>query len=202
MINKKYIVKFVFILLTSGIFFGCWYFFWPHKIYIDNKYDNTVTIGVQLDHDGYEISPVFKSEKDGGARIRRGHYLVKHEKPGYRPSFSSVSIPKNNRLVSPQLLPTIQTENKILKKERPNIHAVIEKSIPENYTVSSEKIFNNGWYGASIKSSDPTEDSLKIILHKSDNEWRVMVRPTIIIYNKQHPKIPKIIISIVNNTLS
>jgi flagellar basal body-associated protein FliL len=69
------------------------------------------------------------------------------------------------------------------------------------YTPDKAQLYQDGsWYAAKLVPADPdTQDTLVVILHKENGQWKLAVDPAITLYIGDYPKVPQQIIRDINN---
>lgn len=96
-----------------------------------------------------------------------------------------------------------------LSEEVDTIHSVLISKYPlikTDYTITGEKLYRNQYYGAILiyhGRSNMNRDSLRVLMRKTDNEWKLLsTPPTIILSAPDYPGVPKAILSDINRSVS
>lgn len=141
-----------------------------------------------------------KTTKTSGKtfELRKGKYIIQYEgTEGYEGRFVSFNLGDTPKKIS--LSPDFTKEKleKILTNELPSINTTIAAEYPRVtlYEIQRGNLLKNGeWYVSSLKyigSDQYNDDTLKIVLKKSNNSWEVASHPPNISLNKySNPNIP------------
>lgn len=113
-------------------------------------------------------------------------------------------VPQKQTVLSKEKLETM------LAKEQSAIDQVLSTTYPqlsELYTVTDGKLYHDGsWYGATLlyKGSDElSRDTLRLLMQKKDNTWKIRTDPpAIILHAADYPDMPKDIIQDLNKATS
>ncbi len=101
------------------------------------------------------------------------------------------------------------TETLKLSEEISAIHSLLSNKYPltkTDYTITGEKLYRNQYYGAILiyhGRDNMNRDSLRVLMQKSDGEWKLLsTPPTIILSAPDYPSVPKPVLSDINRSVS
>lgn len=145
--------------------------------------------------------------KNDTLRLKKGDYLIKYTgDKGFTSDVITFSLDAEKTItINPD--PSKEKLEELLVKEIPLLQEAIKSSFLglDSYTVSPGRLLGDGsWYGTtfSYKGTDVyNADSLRAILKKENNTWKVVAGPMITISKAEHKNIPGNIIDITNNEL-
>jgi len=165
--------------------------------------------GDGADELSYIHSLVESVGEDKTVRLKKGTYIVKSPQSGdYKETLTRVVLESSKESVFIQPDYTDQKLNNLLTQESTAIHTAIAakyRRIPELYTISQGKLFGQGeWYATTLVYKNQADlyqsDTLRIILHKDGDSWKVATTPPEIIISKViYPDIPSFVIDGANN---
>lgn len=139
-------------------------------------------------------------------RTGKGEYLLIYTNDRHETIKKAVHL-DNDMTVSlePQL--TQEDLNGLLANEKSDIHSSLSKEYPsifEIYSVDYEKLYLDGnWYGAVFSYNDKSShqrDSIRVILKKNGDEWKVYTKPYLTINLIDYPTIPRAILEDINTS--
>jgi len=100
---------------------------------------------------------------------------------------ATTAITINPLLASAQL-------TKLLQTKQAAIHQALSTNYPtlsQYYTISNEALYRHGdWYGAVLTPSNPTVDTLRLVMHQTDTSWSIAAKPQVSIGAPSNPNIP------------
>lgn len=106
-------------------------------------------------------------------------------------------------IVTPALSATTLTT--LLRTEAAGISTAINEAYPQlqtSFRFSSERLLDQGqWYAASFYQQLDAQtdgDLYRIVLHKTNNEWKMAARPSLLLSKYDYPNIPVKILRQVN----
>ncbi|MCX6728170.1 MAG: hypothetical protein NTV39_00150 [Candidatus Saccharibacteria bacterium] len=187
------------------------------KVTLNPTPGSTITLS-SVNKDGSNA----KTVKTTGSRIeisvQSGYYLVKYGKGGeYQDQTEKILINKPLTITTPELSYTDKKLNQLLSDDKSIIHQTIFTFIGSDtsYRIVDDKLYLEGeWYSAKLvpkdfflpppANSDPTLlmppndnntlDMLRVVLKKSDNNWDVVAKRTVLAFDN-YPDIPKGVIT-------
>ena len=202
------------VIIVASLF--AWDYFVTQKVVTLNPSPGTtITIGEQ-----YKDEPTIKKEIASTKKLKEikllsGSYVVKFAgSSDYQAESRSIYIKESTEIKTPVLKYTDKKLGQLLIPEIPAIQNVITPILPNpSYQTNNETLLENGnWYGARLKPSvwdEPTmavkytkptgtEDMLRLILKKENDQWKLMAGPSIIFAIADYPDIPQDVIRATN----
>jgi hypothetical protein len=145
---------------------------------------------------------IIKTSSVQTVHVSAGTYAVVFTRPGYSSVFTQITVTRDMKITPPVLSPSPASLATTLSKNIDTIHSAITASIPAGYGIANEQLLGDGsWYGATLASTNASQDMLRIIAHKNKSSWILSAGPEIVIPAASFPDIPDDVISSVNNTL-
>ena len=203
------------VIIVASLF--AWDYFVTQKVVtLIPSPGTTITIGEQ-----YKDEPTIKKEIASTntlkeIRLLSGSYVVKFTgSSDYQAESRSVYIKESTEIKTPALKYTDEKLSQLLIAEKPSIQNVITPILPNpGYQIDNATLFDNGsWYGTRLKPSiwydpvmavkytrptDGTEDMLRVILKKENDQWKLMAGPSLIFAIDDYPEIPQDVIRSTN----
>ncbi len=157
-----------------------------------------------------------KPEKDATRRVDftpnspvslpRGTYIAEFQRDGFEYYAQEIRLDSEKRVIQLQYARLPQDRKQILDTEKTKIHEIIQNRYPEVYTffaIGKESIYEDGsWYGAVLQGKKDTSlidrDSLRIVLKKVNDSWKIKAKPYPTISQSEYPDIPIAIIKDLN----
>lgn len=188
-----------------------WTNYHEYGVTIDNPELSSIEVGeeVTIEGDLSSYKPTQSTiKKQDIFKLRKGRYTIRISRQGYESKFTSIAVPKNKAFSAPKLSLNKVSLSEIKQKNTSSVGTVVDEAITQynltGYSTSSEHYFDGTWYAALLSPAAADAgslDTVRLILKKTANGWTVAVPPTIVIYNKKYPKVPKNVISYTNNAL-
>ncbi|HZM64582.1 MAG TPA: hypothetical protein VFB59_05600 [Candidatus Saccharimonadales bacterium] len=170
----------------------------------DAKEGTTLSLHTKQKNGASDKPTAILNQSQKIAFIAHGSYRAVFSRPDFEDKPEDVSIESlSHSFSTPDLNYTEAKLENILTQEKDSIHKIVPLATDKiQYTISREKLYLKGeWYGATLRPSDPsTADILKVICHKIDGSWKMVVSPRITIFKGEFPDVPPpVISSTVNN---
>lgn len=164
--------------------------------------------GDGADDTSYKKDTLVKSvDKTSNIRLKKGIYVIHTDTTGdYKETNTVVELDDKKEIT---IYPPY-TEKKLtslLTSEQDDIKkTIVEKypNIESLYTINTGELFNRGeWYGTHLtyKNSDDLyqSDTLRLLLKKEGEKWKVTTEPEIVISKIVYSEIPSKVIDSVND---
>lgn len=132
--------------------------------------------------------------------LNPGRYILTTPKTDkYEALWQGVNV--MNKPITIEVAPdnTAGTLSNELGEEKAAIMNAIRRDVPnaeDYYVIEGGQLFAQGqWFGVKLtyKGPDPTNsDTLRLVAHKEDNQWKVVTKPPeITVSSKKYPQIPR-----------
>ncbi len=213
--NKKKIFIFT-VGLIAGVFFSIIgiYNNRPRTIQvnINEALPSPVQIfrGTDFDEHGnatnYTGSPVVSFVDSMEIKLPRGTYVAFRDKDERYKSVYKSFIVKDGGDLDINVQTTESYLDARLVSERFNIEQVFFETLSppinrSDYQIIETSVFGNGTYAGVIFTRQPLDDYVRVVLIETNNQWRVVTQPALILSKLDYPDIPRDIINQVNSKL-
>ncbi len=213
----------IMLVLLFGViiaaFFAWDYFFNQKVVTLNPTNGTTITIGVRANGGSTMGEQIASTNTLKKVRLYPGIYAIKFSgSSDYQYEQTSITIDSSTEIETPDLNYTNKKLIQLLSDQKTKINSVVFGVLPNsNYKINTENLYNTGqWYGAVLIPNDwydpnipsniiprptninNTQDMLRLIMKKENNQWKVVAGPSVIIYIKNYAGIPQDIIRAVN----
>jgi hypothetical protein len=141
-------------------------------------------------------------------RLKKGSYMLKTVGDSYNENQIFFRVGDTEETVGYSLIFSGKVLEDELAAEREKARNVITTEYPtssELYTFKNEKIMLQGqWYVAYLfykGKNDGIRDTLRIVLHKENGNWKTATKPQLSLSNAEYPTIPKEVLDYANELL-
>jgi len=202
--KKLYILLIAFVLIAAGLIWGgstLWGIFVTQKVVtLEPAPGTTITFGTQNSDTPSIAQEIVKTTTKLSKRLQPDAYLAIFSATGYKSQTEAINLTDNVTIKTPQLAYTDDKLATILNQEKATIHKVIsQQQGSAGYIVSVESLYHQAdWYAAELTPNDASLDTMKIILKKDGNIWKVAAKPSIVFWIDDYPNIPQDVIRATN----
>lgn len=205
--RKKILITASILIVILGLYGLINYYSNTYKLIVSFKNVNEVSVYSETDGKNNKIKTILESSK--GIRLKKGIYIIKYSGS---PDYSSGSLEVNvDNEKSVTVDPSYSKEKlaDLLKDQSSQINNLLKTQIPkiDLYIVQPGELYMFGdWYGAVLTYNGDdafNADTLRVVMKKENNTWKLMTNPPEIMVNKKiHKEIPPEIVDLINNTQS
>lgn len=177
-----------------------------HQVYIKINTGTNVSIYRATSGGHYDSNktPLFNLSSSRRVRLKEGVYANVLSDPGhiYKNDVSFIRVDPYTRSVTINQNYSDQKLASLLPDARNQVKQVLDSKYPlsrSTYDISKDGLYQQGdWYGAVIVPRDPSQDTVRIILHETGGAWVVAADPNIMIGKPSHPDIPANVVEAVD----
>ncbi len=201
--NKKYIsIAIIFVVLIAALFIFIDYL--SYKTISFNISDPSISITIYSQKD----KKIADLNKSGSIKLKDGSYYYICNSEKYTQDHQLFNISGNTQITVDPVYSTSELVNMLIP-ETENIHKVLNNkygSIINDYVIGDEQLYNKGeWYSSKLLtkvSGGNMPDIYRMIMHKINNSWVIVVSPRFVIDYGSFNSVPKNVIDSVNQPAS
>ena len=215
--RKNIIIVVITLLVTGGLIYG--YYFWSHyqpertvSIQFNSPVTSVKIMGETWDCSSAECdNDLFETtlQQSGNISLKDGIYYAIPS--GDSVSDESIQIRVSGDKTSFDIKPYYSDSHlaSLLVNETTTLHGVIHTTYPTTtqYVIGTGRLYELGdWYATTLTpqetETNPHPDIHYVILHKTNNTWQVIGKPSLYFTYANNKTIPRDIIKDVNSGIS